>query len=114
MLETVRQYAQDRLNEAGEVQAARNRHLDFCVALAEEAAPNLAGPEQGAWMALMDLERENFLAAHAWCDHAKELAESGLRLVFSLWTYFRDRFLLVLGYRMALHRNFRRGTAEGN
>ena len=102
MLETVRQYAQDRLNEAGEAEAMRKRHLDFYLALAEEAEPQLVGPEQSAWLALLDLERENFLAAHAWCDHAEELAELGLRLVFSLWTYLRHRFLLTLGHRITL------------
>ena len=39
MLETVRQYAQDRLNESGEGETTRNRHLDFYVALAERAEP---------------------------------------------------------------------------
>ena len=71
MLETVHQYAHDRLHEAGEDEAARNRHLEFYVALAEEAEPELVGPEQRAWFARIDQERENLLAAHAWCDHAK-------------------------------------------
>jgi predicted ATPase/DNA-binding winged helix-turn-helix (wHTH) protein len=113
MLETVRQYAQDRLNEAGEAEATRKRHLDFYVALAEEAEPQLVGREQSAWLARLDLERENFLAAHAWCDHAEELAELGLRLVFSLWTYLRHRFLLALGHRITLEALARR-TAQGH
>jgi len=83
MLETVRQYAQDRLNESGEGEATRNRHLAFFVALAEEAEPELVGQKQGAWFARLDLERENLLAAHSWCDHAEDGAELGLRLVFS-------------------------------
>ena len=54
------------------------------MALAEEAEPELVGREQGAWFARLDLERENLLAAHSWCDHAEDGAELGLRLVFSL------------------------------
>ena len=59
MLETVRQYAQDRLNEAGETEATRNRHLQFYVAFAEDAGPQLRSPEQSAWFARLDAEREN-------------------------------------------------------
>jgi len=89
MLETVRQYAQDRLNEAGETEATRNRHLQFYVAFAEDAGPQLQSPEQRAWFARYGAERENFLAVHTWCDHAKHGAELGLRLVFSLRPYMK-------------------------
>ena len=100
MLETVRQYAQDRLNESGEGEATRNRHLAFFVALAEEAEPELVGQKQGAWFARLDLERENLLAAHSWCDHAEDGAELGLRLVFSLGVYLLHRGLVPLRHRV--------------
>ena len=100
MLETVRQYAQDRLNESGEGEAARNRQLAFFVALAEEADPELVGQKQSAWFARLDLELENLLAAHSWCDHAEDSAELGLRLVFSLRVYFVHRGLVALGHRV--------------
>ena len=76
LLETVRQYAQERLNESGEGDATRARHLAFYLALAEKARPELVGPEQGAWLARLDLERENLLAAHAWCDRRDGRAAS--------------------------------------
>src|SRR5467141_3501702 len=98
MLETVRQYAHDRLNEAGEGEATRNRHLEFYVALAEEAQPELVGRDQSAWFARLDPERENFLAAHGWCDRAEGLAELGLRLVFPLKMYLLHRGLVALGH----------------
>ena len=47
LLETVRQYAKERLSEAGEKGQTRTRHLAFFVDLAEEATPHLMGPEQG-------------------------------------------------------------------
>jgi non-specific serine/threonine protein kinase len=110
MLETVRQYAHDRLNEAGEGEATRNRHLEFYVALAEEAEPELVGREQSAWFARLDPERENFLAAHAWCDRAEELAELGLRLVFSLKVYLLNRGLVALGHRVTVEALMRPGA----
>src|SRR4029078_1321266 len=51
MLETVRQYAAERLNEAGEGDDMRTRHLLHYVALAERAALGMEGPRQGAWLA---------------------------------------------------------------
>ena len=72
------------MSEAGEGEATRNRHLEFYVALAEDAQPELVGRRQRAWFARLDFERENLLAAHDWCERAEELAELGLRLVYSL------------------------------
>src|SRR5829696_7848515 len=50
MLEPVRQYAQERLEESGEADAVRSRHATFFLGLAEEAEPELQGPRQGAWL----------------------------------------------------------------
>ena len=100
MLETVRQYAQERLNDAGESDAVRRRHLHHFVALAEQAASEMAGPGQGAWMARLRLEQENLLAAHAWAEHAPD-AESALRLVASLGYYLTGSGQAVCGYRLA-------------
>ncbi len=110
MLETVRQYAQDRLNEASEGTTTRSRHLEFYVAFAEEAEPELVGPQQPVWFARLEPERENFLAAHAWCDNATGGGELGLRLVASLRMYFRHRGLVVLGYRVTLEALARPGA----
>ena len=94
LLQTVRQYAQDRLDEAGEANALRDRHLHRMLELAEEARARLSGPEQATWLAVLDKESENFLAAHQWCDHAEAGAECGLRLMFSLKLYLFNRGLL--------------------
>jgi len=112
MLETVRQYAQDRLNESGESAAARTRHLQFYVALAEEAELELVGREQRAWFASLDPERENFLAAHAWCDRAENGAHLGLRLVSALRMYLRQRGLTALGYRITVEALARIGAEQ--
>ncbi len=88
MLETVRQYAQEQLNQSGETDETRMRHLAFYLALAEEASLKLHTPEQGAWLSRLDRERENLLSALAWCDRAQGEAESGLRLVTAIQAYW--------------------------
>src|SRR5437899_516906 len=100
LLETVRQYAQDRLAESGEADAMRSRHLEFVVSDVERAMARLLGPEQGAWLARLDLERENMLAAHAWCDRAGDGAALGLRLVHAIKIYLFNRGLMGLNLRL--------------
>jgi predicted ATPase/class 3 adenylate cyclase len=112
LLETVREYAQERLNESGERDQTCARHLAFYVALAETAMPELVGPKQGAWLAQLDLERENLIAAHAWCDHAKDGAELGLRLAHSAKQYWSKRGLLGLRHRLTVEALARAGAQE--
>lgn len=100
MLDTVRQYAAERLAELGEASAVRERHLRFHLTLAEQARPQLAGPEQGRWLARLDAERENLLAAHRCCDTAEGGAARGLQLVFLLKLYWFHRGLLALGHEL--------------
>jgi tetratricopeptide (TPR) repeat protein len=95
LLETVREYALLRLDEAGDGVATRERHLVHFLTLAEAASSQLAGPEQGQWLERLDPEQENFLAAHAWCDEAQNGAEAGLRLMFALKLYLFNRGLLA-------------------
>jgi len=110
LLETVRQYAQEKLDESGEAKAARTRHLAHYVALAEEARPQLVGREQRAWLARLDVERENLLAAHAYADRADDGAQLGLRLVDAVKPYWLNRGLLELGYRMTIEALAREGA----
>jgi predicted ATPase/class 3 adenylate cyclase len=109
-LETVRQYAQAKLAQAGGEADVRSRHLAYYVALAERARPELVGPAQGAWLARFDFERENFLAAHAWCDRAADSGELGLRLVHAIRLYWLNRGLLALGHRMTVEALARPGA----
>lgn len=93
LLETVRQYARDRLmeNEAGE--ALRGRHCDYFLTLAEEAQSRLYGPEQASWFDRLETEHDNLRAALEECrsDEHKEGGEAGLRLVGSLATFWDVR-----------------------
>jgi tetratricopeptide (TPR) repeat protein len=100
LLETVRQYAQERLEVSGDQDATRSRHLAFYVDLAEAARPALLGPQQAAWLARLDVERENLLSAHLGCERAERGGELGLRLVSAMKQYFFKRGLLGLGHRV--------------
>jgi non-specific serine/threonine protein kinase len=80
LLETVRQYAAERLEEANEASEARNRHLDFYLALAEKAEPQLTGSGQAAWLERIEAEHENVLTALDRCEVAEEGAAKALRL----------------------------------
>jgi tetratricopeptide (TPR) repeat protein len=114
LLQTVRQYAHERLNESGAEQEVRSRHLHCYLALAEQARPQLNGPEQGAWLARLDLERENFLAAHLWADRAMDGATLGLRLVWALKPYWINRGFLALGHRLTVEALARAGAEQSN
>ena len=101
MLETVRQYAEERLNEAGEGDKVRDRHLLHYVALAGRAAPHLTGPRQNEWYSALHREQENLLAAHAWCAHAPQGERHALRLTASLWRYWTATVQNATGLRLA-------------
>lgn len=90
MLETIREFAQEKLRESGEVEAVRVRHLDYFLTLAEKAEPQLKGPQQMAWLHRLEAEHDNLRAALA-----RALAQAGddssaaLRLAAALhWFWF--------------------------
>jgi len=90
LLETIRQYGRDRLAESGEEAAVRTRHLDFYVALAERAEPELEGPGLMTWLDRLDLELGNLRAAMDWSAQARE-ADKGLRLTAPVWSFWLMR-----------------------
>ena len=110
LLDTVRQYAEERLVDSGEMDSTRTRHLAFYRTLAQKARPGLVGAQQGVWLARLDLERENLLSAHSWCNHAGAGGEIGLQLAHSLKHYWIIRGLLDLGYGMTAHALARPGA----
>ncbi len=86
-LETIRQYARDRLLEAGESEAIRTRHLAYYLAFAEAAAPRLEGPTWPATLRQLDAERENLQVAIDWAFETD--LEAALRLCVALVVYAR-------------------------
>ncbi|MEV6059379.1 BTAD domain-containing putative transcriptional regulator [Nocardia asteroides] len=63
MLETIKQYAADRLVESGDADAARRAHLDYFTGLAESAEPHLRRAEQLTWLAVLEAEHDNIAVA---------------------------------------------------
>lgn len=100
MLETIREYAGEKLAAAGEDEAMRRRHFFHYAAFADGARAGLFGADQSTWLARLDVERENVLSAHAWCLTAADTGEAGLGLVKSLMYYWILRGVLDLGYRV--------------
>ncbi len=101
MLETVRQYAQERLNESGGGEAARSRHLDYLVGFVATASPQLNLPEEALRLARLDQEHENLLSALAWAPHAEGDPDQGFRLLAVAWPYWRRRGFFELGYQVS-------------
>ena len=87
MLETLRQYANEKLVDSGESDALRDRHLDYFLSLAETAAPHLIRPEQIEWLDRLEEEHDNLRAALEW-SLGKERPEYALRLAASLGTFW--------------------------
>jgi non-specific serine/threonine protein kinase len=88
MLETVRQYAAEKLAAADEARATRQHHAAWCLALAEAAWPHRQGPEQGTWLARLTIEHDNIRAALGWCLTDEGDAILGLRLVGLVWWFW--------------------------
>jgi non-specific serine/threonine protein kinase len=90
MLETLREYALERLAEAGETDTQRQRHATYYLTLAETAAPQLVGPEAAAWLGRLEAEQSNLRAALDWVlttDQAGAIT-LGLRLAGALWRFW--------------------------
>ncbi|MDQ4076121.1 MAG: tetratricopeptide repeat protein, partial [Chloroflexota bacterium] len=88
--ELLRQYAYEKLREAGEAEQAQEAHLAFFLTFAEEAEPHLADKEQAAWLARLEMEHDNLRTALTWSRDSGE-TEKGLRLTGLLAWFWRLR-----------------------
>jgi predicted ATPase/class 3 adenylate cyclase len=83
MLETIRQYAQEKLDDSGEANQVRNRHLDYFRSLAEQARPHFRDAEQFTWLDRCEIELDNVRAALTWALQGGSV-EAGLHLATNL------------------------------
>jgi predicted ATPase/DNA-binding XRE family transcriptional regulator len=86
LLDTIRQYAHEKLSEAGEWMAVRDRHLEYFLGLAEVAEPELTGPGQVTWLKRLNAELDNIRAALEWS--LKQDTQVGLRLASALMRHW--------------------------
>ena len=103
MLQTVREFGLERLTASGELERTRVAHAHYFLALAEQAEPELHGPDQAMWVARLEHEHDNLREALEWAlekmrdEQAAERREIGMRLSAAL-----KEFWIILGnYREA-------------
>jgi predicted ATPase/transcriptional regulator with XRE-family HTH domain len=92
MLETVRQYADEKLSAAGEADAVRARHFDFYLQLSETAEPHFRRREQLEWLARLTTEHDNLRAALAWGLECRALGTVALAANISPFWSLRDNW----------------------
>jgi predicted ATPase len=97
MLETIREYALERLEESGELDRLRARHAEHFLQLGLRAGPELTGAQQHVWLERLTGDYENLRAALEWCAGARPA--EGLRLASALVLFWFNRSL----YRDGLH-----------
>jgi predicted ATPase/DNA-binding SARP family transcriptional activator len=98
MLEPIRQYACEKLEDSGEAAEVKGRHAAFFLTLAEEAEPELAGSQQRLWVERLEEEHDNLRAAISWSSE-RGVGELGLRLGAAFWRFWYARGYLSEGRR---------------
>ncbi len=102
MLETIREYALERLASSGEVEETQQKHAQYYLALAEATQPQVSKPwDEVEWrsrLRRLDKEHDNLRAALGWAVQNREV-ETGARLSIALWWYWLERGYLGDGRR---------------
>jgi predicted ATPase/transcriptional regulator with XRE-family HTH domain len=100
LLETVRQYAAEKLRAAGELAEIRARHATWCLALVEAAEAELYGPREVAWLVRLEQEHDNLRAVLGWSLALEQQANgTALRLAAALPRFWETRGYLSEGRR---------------
>jgi predicted ATPase/DNA-binding CsgD family transcriptional regulator len=96
MLETIREYALDRLEHTGSLMELRNRWLEYLLEFAHRSRVALLGRDQAATLDVLEREHDNLRGALRWCIDARE-ADRGLQLAAALWRFWTLRGLYTEG-----------------
>jgi predicted ATPase len=98
MLETIREYAAERLEASGEADEARRRHAEHFLALAEEAEPSLLGVSPGESLDRLERDHDNLRAAIDWLA-ASGQSELAMRIGGAVWEFWCLRGHFEEGWR---------------
>jgi len=90
-LETVRQYARERLLRSGDAEWMRDRHYAFFFELAQRAEPELTRADQVAWLNRLEAEHDNLRCALDWSLATPENGDKALKLASALWWFWTKR-----------------------
>ncbi len=96
MLETIREYALEKLKASGEEALTKRAHAAYCLVLAEEGAPEESGAGGADWLERLTLENDNFRVGLEWLTETED-AEWGLRLGAALFHFWEARECLAEG-----------------
>jgi non-specific serine/threonine protein kinase len=92
MLETIRQYALEKLKASPDWHSVHDRHLDYCLNLAERAEPLLRSAQSLTWIKQLDADYDNVRSALTWATNQRETGdERGLQLCGALPWYWHAR-----------------------
>jgi tetratricopeptide (TPR) repeat protein len=102
MLETIREFASERLEEEPDTAEIRRRHAGTYLSLAREAEDHLLGANQKLWLDRFDREHDNIRAALAWSVRSGE-AEAGQEAAGAMWRFWHQRGHLSEGRKKLEH-----------
>jgi predicted ATPase len=98
MLETIREYGRERLEQSAELETARRAHAAYFLVLAEEGPAQMPAADRESWLSRCDAEHDNFRAAIEYLARSTN-AEWGLRLGIALLLFWEPREHLTEGRR---------------
>jgi predicted ATPase/class 3 adenylate cyclase len=90
MLQTIRDFAAEQLEESGEALLIRDRHLKAFITLAQQAQPQLFGPRRKEWLDRLEEDNDNFRAALEWAVATGD-AQQAMSLSGSFWRFWQMR-----------------------
>ena len=90
LLETIHEYALERLMEDGEAEKAQQAHAEYYLCLVEKAEQHLKGEQQVQWLARLEPELGNLRVALNWCIEHQQV-ELALRFCAAFWRFWRLR-----------------------
>lgn len=99
LLETIRQFNQDRLKNQGQLAFLSKLHAEYYTRLAQRIEPHLSGADQVRWLEMLEVEHDNMRSALEWCQTAIGPAELGLNLAGSLESFWGTRGYFSEGRR---------------